>query len=117
MPSPVASRQTRIMSEQWMGNNNPVKVVNATTALLVQERVVDVQTIGASYNITLPAVAEADGITYQFFMSVRTSTFNATIQHKGDSLGWTDLVMDGVGDNLLLYSDGQVWHPTKIGVA
>lgn len=118
MPAPIAPRQTRIMAEQLMSGNPIVKVINATTQLLPTERNIDVQTVGAAYTITLPSVAECEGMSFRFYMSARGGAFNATITHKAsDSLGWTDLVMDGVGDNLLIYSDGLTWHPTKIGVA
>lgn len=63
----------------------------------------------SDFTITLPPVAEAKGRIYSITGAIVTAVNVITIAHKGDSEGWTNLVLDTAGDGALLYSDGRKW--------
>jgi len=67
--------------------------------------------------ITLPRVAEAKGRFYSIIARNADAANTITIQDYGnDSECWqADIVLDGICDRCLLYSDGLAWHPLSTG--
>lgn len=63
-----------------------------------------------SITITLPSVAEAKGRFYSILARSVADSKTITIAHKGDSEGWTNIVLSVTGDHCFLYSDGSFWH-------
>jgi len=66
----------------------------------------------AAMVITLPRVAEAKGRWYSILARAATAVNTITItDHGSDSECWLgDIVLDGICDRALLYSDGLCWH-------
>ena len=59
--------------------------------------------------ITLPRVAEAKGRFYSILARDADGTNTITIQDQDDSELWSDITLNGPGDQVLLYSDGIHW--------
>lgn len=106
------SRQARIMSEQLL---NQSKTATVAVTLKVYERLVRIDSTAGAFNLTLPSVAEAQGLEFSLFMLVDNG--DVTVKDSADSIGWTDLTLGDVGDHVLCRSDGRCWHVQKIGVA
>lgn len=59
--------------------------------------------------ITLPRVAEAKGRFYSILARDADGTNTITVQDQDDSELWSDITLNGPGDQVLLYSDGIHW--------
>jgi hypothetical protein len=65
--------------------------------------------------ITLPSVSEAKGGFYSIVARDADGTNTITIQDKDDSEAWAgDYTLNGVGDKILLYSDGLTWQVVSL---
>lgn len=89
---------------------NPI----ANTSMTVRDQLVRPSanpTTGA-ITITLPPVAEAKGRMYSILARDADATNDVTITDNDDTEYWVqDIVLDGPGQRVLLFSDGMVWHP------
>lgn len=81
-----------------------------TVSLGINDQVVRALTATGAYTITLPSVVEAKGRIYTLHMISRTGSENITIQDKADDAGLTDITFNLADDNVVLYSDGHLWH-------
>jgi len=61
-----------------------------------------VNTTTNSITITLPSVAEAKGRFYSILARSVADSKTITIAHKGDSEGWTNIVLSVTGDHCFL---------------
>ena len=84
---------------------NPITDYQMTTRDYVTRVVVSAATV-----ITLPPVAESSGRLYSIFARTATSVNTVTIQDKGDSEAWTDIVLAADDDYAVIYSDGMKWY-------
>jgi len=72
-------------------------------------------TSGASFEITLPPVAQAQGRFYSILATAANGTSSITISHDDDSERWGgDITLNGAGDRALMYSDGKCWHTLSL---
>ena len=60
--------------------------------------------------MTLPPVAEAKGRFYAVTVYKADSTRPLTIKDNGDSMSWTDVIVEYPGAKYLFYSDSKSWH-------
>lgn len=91
--------------------HNPVANYQMTT----RDYVLRPSSVAGAITITLPRVAEAKGRWYSI---ISRGGPNVTIQdfqdanNNGDSECWQgNIVLNGICDRVLLYSDGLAWHP------
>ena len=85
----------------------------ATVSLGVNDQVVRASTVsggGGAFTITLPSVVEAVGRFYSIYMVARNGSENITIADKSDDSGLSDITLNLAADQVLLYSDGNIWH-------
>ena len=89
--------------------------VTAAFVMTIHDRIVRATTSGAgAYSITLPPVAECQGLLFSICLVSKT-TDNVTVADNNDSENWAgtgsgaDPVLDTTGDSILLYSDGRKW--------
>jgi len=100
----MMGRQSRILQEE---NYNQYKLVTATHKVLLTETRIFCDSTAAAFTLTLPAIADAKGLTFSIILTVDGG--DVTIAHAGDSYNWTNLTMNDAEDGFLLYSDGLVW--------
>jgi len=83
-----------------------------TLAMTIQDQVVRASTVSGTgaFTITLPSVTEAKGLIFSLYMVARNSTDDITIQDKDDDSGLSDITFNLAADQVLLYSDGFIWH-------
>ena len=86
---------------------------NATVFMTTRDYVVRPSADGDSGPIilALPPVAEAKGRFYSILVRNADAVNTITVVDLDDSECWTDIVLDGKCDRLLLYSDGLAWFP------
>ena len=84
---------------------NPITDYQMTTRDYVTRVVASAATV-----ITLPPVAEASGRLYSILARTATSANTVTIQDKGDSESWTDIVLVTDDNYAVMYSDGMKWY-------
>lgn len=81
--------------------------VSATKALTLYEKFLHIA--NGTYTITLPPVAQCTGMLIGGSQT-DSGTNTVTIAHKGDSAGWTNLVVNAINEGFLVWSDGRRWH-------
>ena len=101
------NKQSRLHGDQVI---NKVLYPVTTVSLSVFDQVVRALTATGAYTITLPSVVEAKGKFYSLYMISRTGAEDITIQDKGDDSGLSDITFNLAADQVLLYSDGFLWH-------
>ncbi len=88
--------------------------VAADIALTVLNRVVHIYESNgaaqAAYAITLPPVGESTGLVFSFTSVEDLGTYNVTIQDQDESFDWSDIILTGDNETVVLYSDGRRWH-------
>ena len=82
----------------------------ASVEMTTRNYVVRPSAITAPMVIVLPPVSEAKGRFYSILVRAADAVNTITISDKDDSECWTDIVLNGKCDALLLYSDGLFWH-------
>ncbi len=84
----------------------------AAHALTVRNRIVHVYESNdtAAYAITLPLVGESTGLVFSFTSVEDLGTYNVTIQDQDESFDWSDIILTGDNETVVLYSDGRRWH-------
>ena len=103
------SKQSRLHGDQIIDKTLfPVD----TASLGVNDQVVRALTNSdnGAFTITLPSVVEAKGRIYSIYMISRNSTDDITLQDLGDDAGFSDVTLNLAADQILLYSDGFLWH-------
>ena len=103
-------KQSRYHGDQVI---NKATYPEATVSLGVYDQVVRASTVsggGGAFTITLPSVVEAKGKFYSLYMVARNSTEDITIADKADDSGLSDITLNLAADQVLLYSDGFIWH-------
>ena len=83
----------------------------ASVEMANYDYVVRPSAVTAAMTIVLPPVAEAKGRFYSIVVRAADAINTVTVTHKDDSECWTDVVLNGKCDRLLMYSDGLFWHP------
>jgi len=81
--------------------------VTTTLVMDVYDQVVECDSTGGAFTVTLPNVAEAKGKMYSISLIVDNG--DVTIQDNDESRDWADLVMTAANDYALVYSDGRKW--------
>ena len=83
-----------------------------TVTLTIADRVVRASTVSANgaFTITLPSVKEAAGLIFTIYMVARNSTDDITIADNNDDSGLSDITLNLAADQVVLYSDGYLWH-------
>ena len=79
----------------------------STYTLGVNERVVLVDASNGTYTITLPSVAEAQGL--MFHVLAVDGTNNITIQDNNNDAGLSDITLNADDEEVLLISTGYSW--------
>jgi len=110
---------TKAIEEAKIGaNETPVvfKAAAATIKLYEQHIVATVSADTGDYSLTLPAVAEAAGIT--FTVTVIRSAQALTLQDQDDSEDFGgDYTLDADEDSITLRSDGRRWVEVENAIA
>ena len=83
----------------------------ASVQMTTRDYVVRPSAVTAPMTIVLPPVAEAKGRFYSIVVRAADAVNTITISDMDDSECWADIVLNGVCDRLLMYSDGLFWHP------
>lgn len=76
-----------------------------------------VSTAYPSYNITLPYVADAEGMVVTIAATVANSQAATIVDRDDSSTKWSDIPLDTDTDYVVLYCDGYYWHTLVNGVA
>jgi hypothetical protein len=86
------------------------KILHASAAatLTVRDQVVIADSTSAAFAITLPPVAEAQGLIFTIDATVG-ATNTVTVQDQDDSVDWTDISLDANLDACCVRSDGRRW--------
>lgn len=67
-------------------------------------------TIATNFNLTLPDVAEAQGLTFTIYCVARSANACTLVEKaSGNSLGWVNKTIDAAGEKQVLRSDGKTW--------
>jgi hypothetical protein len=86
------------------------KYVEPTTTYQMSTRDYVVRPYATSaFTITLPNVADAAGRIYTILARNASGANVVTIAHKGDSEGWSNVLLNNTGEKCVLYSDGVAW--------
>lgn len=88
-----------------------VKTVAAAVTLTKKDRMVEIITNG-TYTITLPPIAECIGLIFVIFQSgagTNTVTISDNNATYGDSLSWTDQVLNATGERVVLLATNKQW--------
>jgi hypothetical protein len=94
----------RIVVDKYI---DPTESIEMTTL----DYVVRPSALAAPMILVLPPVAEAKGRFYSIVVRDADATNTVTVTDRDDSECWIDIVLNGKGDRLLMYSDGMFWHP------
>jgi len=82
--------------------------ITEATTLDVYDQVVECDSTGGAFAVTLPNVAEAKGKIYTIKLVVDNG--DVTIQDQDESKHWGgDYTLDDAGDGYAFYSDGRKW--------
>lgn len=101
--------------DRFLGDQVINKVVypEVTYAMSAEDQVVRASTVNGgagAFTITLPGVVAAKGRFYSVYMVARNGSEDITLQDKGDDSGLSDVTLNLAADQILLYSDGFIWH-------
>jgi len=100
--------QASLMDMQVMENARVVNWTESDTAE-VFEQVINCDSTGGAFTVTLPDVCAAMGKAYS--IKLITDNGDVTVQDQDDSYSWEgDYTLGDAGDALLLFSDGHKWY-------
>jgi hypothetical protein len=90
----------------------------AAVKLAVYQRTVyaTANTASDSFDLFLPVVQEAEGLTYVVHATIANSKA-ITLKTRGTVPGWSNLTLDTDNDHVVLYSDGRRWRVLLNGIA
>ncbi len=100
---------------QLIATSENILMASAAATLRLDQRIVQADTSGGAFAITLPPVNEAIGMMFSFRVAVAGNAL--TVQDQNESEGWADITLDAVNDRVVVYSDGVSWHTLASAIA
>lgn len=97
-----------VLEASTYAQQNQPKYVSTTYQMLPYDHVVVTDSSGGVFTVTLPPVAECRGMSYHISFG-GSGTTNMTVQDKADDSGYTDEILNAVGEHLFLHSNGERW--------
>lgn len=99
------------MERDQVPQSNQNVFVTAARTIALHESVLHctANTATDNYTVTLPSVAEAAGLTFSIRALLIANSKAVTIAHAGDSVSWTNIVLDATGERATLRSNGSQW--------
>ena len=94
---------------------NVVKNVfpEATYSMSIRDTIVRASTViggGGAFVITLPPVAKAAYRMYSIMMAALNGSEYITLEDYKNDAGFSNVTLNAVNDQILLYSDGYFWY-------